>query len=203
MAEELKELIEKIQLEGVRAAEEKADGIVRAAQARADEIAAKAARDAGRMVSEATERIKKLEEGSRNSVKQAARDALLSLKREIASILEKLVATHVHKALTAEEMSKLIVGMIKCACTPEKGGMAVSVRKDDIDRIEKALTAELGRELKKGITIREAPGAHGGFHISYDAGKSYFDFSEKALADYISAHLKAGLAEIVKSAASE
>jgi vacuolar-type H+-ATPase subunit E/Vma4 len=37
-----------------------------------------------------------------------------------------------------------------------------------------------------------------GFIISYDQGKSYFDFSDKALAEYIAGYLKPQLSEILK-----
>ena len=90
MAEDLKELIEKIQLEGVKAAEDKALAIETHARKRADEIMAHAAKEAERITSEAGERIKALEEGAGNSIKQASRDTMLSLRREIASTLELL-----------------------------------------------------------------------------------------------------------------
>jgi vacuolar-type H+-ATPase subunit E/Vma4 len=197
MAEDLKELIEKIQLEGVKAAEDKALAIEAHARKRAEEIMAGAAKETERMASEAGERIKALEAGARNSIKQASRDTMLSLRKEIASMLERLVTSHVHRALSAEDMAKILVTIIK-DCGHDKDKIVVSLKKEDLEKVEKALFSELGQEAKKGITLKSASDIHGGFLISYDTGKSYFDFSDRALAEYLAAHLKASLGDIIK-----
>lgn len=201
MAEELKELIEKIQLEGVRAAEDKALVIEAEARARADRATEKGAKEAERMISEARAEIRRLEEGAKNSIKQASRDTMLSLRKEICSMLERIVANHVHKALSAEELAKMLAAMIKSHGGEDKQNIVVSLKKEDLEKVEKAVFSELGQETKKGITLKTTTDIHGGFLISYDSGRSYFDFSDKALAEYISLRLKARLGDIVKESA--
>lgn len=203
MAEELKELIEKIQLEGVKAAEDKALVIEAEARARADKAVEKGAKEAERMISEAKAEIRRLEEGAKNSVKQASRDTMLSLRKEIYSMLERIVGSHVHKALSAEELAKMLTTMIKGHGGEDKQNIIVSLKKDDLEKVEKAVFAELGQEAKKGIRLKAVTDIHGGFLISYDSGRSYFDFSDKALAEYLSLHLKARLGDIVKEAAAK
>lgn len=203
MAEELKELIEKIQLEGVKAAEDKALVIEAEARARADKAVEKGAKEAERMISEAKAEIKRLEEGAKNSIKQASRDTMLSLRKEIYSMLERIVGSHVHKALSAEELAKILTTMIKGHGGEDKQNIIVSLKKDDLEKVEKAVFAELGQEAKKGIRLKVVTDIHGGFLISYDSGRSYFDFSDKALAEYLSLHLKARLGDIVKEAAAK
>lgn len=203
MAEDLKELIEKIQLEGVKAAEDKALAIEVHAKKRADEIAANAAKEAERITSEAGERVKRLEDGAKNSIKQASRDMMLSLRKEITSTLERLVTSHVHKALSAEDMAKILVTIIKGCSGHDKDAIVISLKKDDLEKVEKALFSELGQEAKKGITLKSTADIHGGFLISYDSGKSYFDFSDRALAEYLAAHLKAALGDIIKETVSK
>ncbi|MBU0604845.1 MAG: hypothetical protein KKH77_01000 [Candidatus Omnitrophica bacterium] len=203
MAEELKELIEKIQLEGVKAAEDKALVIEAEARARADKAVEKGAKEAERMISEAKAEIRRLEEGAKNSVKQASRDTMLSLRKEIYSVLERIVGSHVHKALSAEELAKILTTMIKGHGGEDKQNIIVSLKKDDLEKVEKAVFAELGQEAKKGIRLKVVTDIHGGFLISYDSGRSYFDFSDKALAEYLSLHLKARLGDIVKEAAAK
>ena len=203
MAEELKELIEKIQLEGVKAAEDKALVIETEARARADRAVGKGAKEAERMISEAKAEIKALEEGAKNSIKQASRDTMLSLKKEIYSMLERIVGSHVHKALSAEELAKILTPMIKSRGGEDKQNIIVSLKKDDLEKVEKAIFSELGQEAKKGIRLKAVTDIHGGFLISYDSGRSYFDFSDKALAEYLSLHLTARLGDIVKEAAAK
>lgn len=205
MAEELKELIEKIQEEGVRAAEEKGKAIESAAKARAERLVEDAEREASRILAQAREQVGRLEEGSRESVKQAARDTMLTLRKEIAAMLERLVSAHVHKALDPQDLVKILATVIKgCgrADAQHKDQIVISLRKEDLEKVEKVLFAELGQDAKRGIALRPSADLRGGFLISYDSGKSYFDFSDKALAEYLSSHLKGPLAEIVKEAAS-
>ena len=115
-------------------------------------------------------------------------------------MLDRLVAIQIHKALGAEDMAKVLVNIIK-GCN-NKENIVVSLRKEDVDKVEKALFSELSQEAKKGILIKSTSDIHGGFLISYDNSKSYFDFSDKALTECLAANLKKGLAEIVKEAAS-
>jgi len=203
MAEELKELIEKIQLEGIKAAEDKASAIEAEARKRADEIVAGAKAEASRLVSEAREQIGRLEDGSKSSVKQAVRDAMLSLRSEIALTLERVVAGRVHKALDAEDLARILITIVKGCSGEGKGKIVVSLKKEDMEKVEKALFSELGDAARKGITLKSTADIHGGFLISYDSGKSYFDFSDRALAEYLAARLKAPLGDIVKEAASK
>lgn len=203
MAEELKELIEKIQLEGVKAAEDKALAIEAEARIRADRAVEKAAKEAERMISEAKADIKRMEEGAKNSVKQASRDTMLSLRKEISSMLERIVTSHVHKALSTEELAKALASMIKTCGGENKSNIIVSLKKEDMEKFEKAILSELGQEAKKGIKLKAISDIHGGFLISYDNGKSYFDFSDKALAEYLALHLKGRLGDIVKESAEK
>ena len=199
MAEELKELIEKIQMEGVKAAEDKALEIDNRARRKAEEMLNNAAKEAAALVADAKLRIIRLEEGAKASVKQSARDTMLSLRKEITAMLDRIVSAHVHKALSQEELAKMLMSIVKA--NENKDKIVVSLKKEDVDKFEKAILSELAQEARKGITVKAAD-IHGGFLISYDKGKSYFDFSEAALAECLASHLKAGLAEIVKGAVS-
>jgi V/A-type H+-transporting ATPase subunit E len=202
MAEELKELLEKIQREGIDAAEERARAIEAEARHRADEIIRSAGERAAGIVSEAQARIAKEESSGRQSLKQAARDTLISLHQEIVSMLDKIVTTHVHKALSADELTKIILVLVKDVGCAGKEKTIVSLKKEDLEKIEKALFGELGAEAKRSIVLKHAAGIKGGFTISYDSGKSYYDFSDKALAEYITAYLKPELAKRLEEAAA-
>ena len=203
MAEELKELIEKIQAEGFKAAEEKAALIEAEARRKAEDLIKKSEKEAARVETDANDRINRAEEGAKNSIKQAGRDTILSLKKEISAMLERLAEHHVHKALGAEEMAKILTTVIKGCGGEGMDKIVVSVRKEDIAAVEAALMAELGAEVKKSITIRTTGELRGGFVISYDGGRSCYDFSDKALAEYLASYLKPKLAELLKESVSK
>jgi V/A-type H+-transporting ATPase subunit E len=198
MAEEIKELIEKIRSEGVRAGEDKAKAIELDAQKKARQIINDAEAEAKRILSEAQESVSRREYSSRASLKQAARDVLIGLKKQMFIVLNKITLSRVDKALTIEETGKLIVHLLKECKTKDKGDVIVSVKKEDAQALEKVLMSELSGELKKGLVLKSSEDIRGGFTISYDHGKSYYDFTDKALADYIGSYIRPKLSEILK-----
>ena len=198
MTEELKNLIEKIQEEGVKAAEDKARQIEGAAKREAEAIVAKARKDAETLIQEAKKKAKREEEAGLASLKQAGRDLVIALKKEIGAVLDRIVVSHVKEALAPDETARIITTLVKNYSQREKADIIISLNKADLDRIEKALIRELKDETKKGITLRPSEDVKAGFTISYDGGKSHYDFTDNALAEYIGAELKPKLAEMLK-----
>jgi len=190
MSEDLNALIEKIQTEGIEAAEAKAREIEAQAKKEAEIIIAKAKQDAQNVLSKAKTEATKTEESTKSLLKQAGRDLLLNLKKEINSTLEKIINMRVKESLGAGEISKIIISFIKDMSKEERTNVVIL--------LEKSFLSELKEEVKKGITIKASEDISGGLTISYDAGKSHFDFTDKAITEYIITHLKPKLAEILK-----
>ena len=198
MAEEIKELIEKIRSEGVRAGEDKAKAIELDALKRARQIITDAETEAKRILSEARESISRREESSRSSLKQTARDVIIGLKKEILALLNKITLSYVRKTLTTEETGKLITHLLRECKTKDKGDVAISLKKEDAERLAGLFMSELSSELKKNLVLKPSEDIRGGLTISYDHGKSYYDFTDKALAEYISSYIRPKLSEILK-----
>lgn len=198
MTEELKSLIEKIQAEGVQAAEEKARLIEEEARKQATALIEKAKSETQNIIAEANQRIAKMEEAGKLALKQVARDTLISLRKEINALLDRIIKSVIQEALTPEELIKIINGLIRDYSQEHKEGIEISLKKEDREKIEKGIFSELKEGLKKGITLKSSEEVSAGFLISFDAGKSHFDFTDKALSDYLSQYLKPKLAEILK-----
>ncbi len=198
MAEEIKELIEKIRSEGVKAGEDKARAIELDALKKERQIIADAEAEAKRMVKEARESISTSEASSKSALKQAARDVIIGLKKEIIAMLNKITLAHVDKALTAEETGKLIIHLLKECKPKEKGDIVISLKKDGTEKLAGLFMSELSDELKKRIVLKPSEDIRGGFTISYDHGKSYYDFTDKALAEYIGSYIRPKLLDILK-----
>ncbi|MDD5730929.1 MAG: hypothetical protein PHN57_07370 [Candidatus Omnitrophica bacterium] len=198
MAEQIKDLIDKIQREGIKAAEDKAKEIEKEAVQKAAQIIEKATVDAHKIVAAAGEEAAKAEESTKVVLAQAARDMLLELKKGIFQILKDLIVSDIRKALTPEELARVITELIKDSPCAEKTEIIISLKKEDFEKLEKGFVEKLKEQLKRGITLRPSEDLSGGFNISYDAGKSHYDFSDKALAEYISGHLKPELSRIIK-----
>jgi V/A-type H+-transporting ATPase subunit E len=198
MAEEIKELIEKIREEGVRAGEDKARMIEEEARNKARRIINDAEAESKKILGQARESISRSEESSKALLKQAARDCVIGLKKEILSTLNRITLTHVHKTLTPEETGRLIAHLVK-ECKPKDGGeIIITLKKEDINKLEGALMLELSGELKKNLVLKPSEDIRGGFTISYDRGKSCYDFTDKALAEYIGSYIRPKLSEILK-----
>jgi V/A-type H+-transporting ATPase subunit E len=198
MADQIKELIEKINQEGVAAAEEKARQIESQAKAQAEMILQKANNQAKKLIEEAQEKVKRMQESSEASLKQAGRDVMLALKSQIDQTLQKLISAEVSASLNPEELGKIIEGLVKEYCARENKGAIVYLSAEDKNKLEGLFLKRLKDELKKGIELRSQDEIQSGFIISFDAGKSSFDFSNKALCDYIGLSLKSKVAELLK-----
>ena len=108
MAEELKELIEKIQEEGVKAAENKAKDIGDRAKSQAGSIIDEARKEAADIIAATKDRVDKMEVSHKASLKQAARNLKINLRKEINSMLNSIVRMRVREALGSKELSKIL-----------------------------------------------------------------------------------------------
>ncbi|MBU4346801.1 MAG: hypothetical protein KKH29_05720 [Candidatus Omnitrophica bacterium] len=198
MVEDIKGLIEKINQEGIRAVQGKAKNIEAQARQRAEEIVAKAQAEAEKIIAEGRDKVVKTQQSTRLSLEQTGRDLLLTLSKEINTMLNNLIARGVRTALSPQEMAKIIVTLIKNYSGKEKSDIVVLLNKQDLESLEKGLLGELKEELKKGMVLKASEGMNAGFMISYDRGRSHFDFTDKALTEYIGTYLQPKLAQILK-----
>jgi len=203
MAEEIRDLIEKINQEGIKAAEEKAQNIEAAAKQRADDILAQARLEAEEMIAAAKDRIRREDEKGKTLLAQAGRDLLLSLRKEINAMLGRIVVSDIQQALTPEALIKLLSEVVRNYSAGESSDITVFLNKEDLETLEKFFLYKLREETKKKIILRPAEEISGGFTISFDSGKSCYDFTDKALAEYIGTYLKPKLNQILQEAIKE
>jgi vacuolar-type H+-ATPase subunit E/Vma4 len=198
MTQDLQGLIEKIQREGLKAAQEKAQKIEADAREAAGKIIAQAQAQARELVAAAKTEISREHASSRQLLSQAARDVILQLREKILLLLGNLVEHRVREALSSRELAEIIQHLVKNYSKKDDGEVVVYLKHDDLEKLKKDLLAHLEQEAKKGLSLRASDEITGGFIISYDAGKSHFDFTDKALAEYILHSLKPKLGEALK-----
>ncbi len=203
MAEDIKDLIEKIQQEGIQAAEEKAKQIEDEARQRAEAILSRARFDADQMISAASERIRGEEEREKALLDQAGRDLLLFLREEINAMLHRIVVSDIHQVISPEDLSLLLSDLIRDYKKGEGSDIIVALNEKDLELMENNYLHKLCEETKRGIILRPDSDLQGGFTISFDGGKSCYDFSDKALADYIVKLLKPKLKNILQRSSGE
>ena len=199
MAQEINDLIAKIQQEGVGVAEEKAGKIKAAAESAAQKIIIEAKMQAEKIIEQAKTEAKMLDDSTNASLKQAGRDLLISLRKEINSLLNRLIKADVAEALTVNELAGIIEALIKNAPLSLGSEIIVSLNEQDKNKLEQGFLRQLVEATKKQIILKAVDGIDSGFIISFDAGKSIFDFSGQALTEYISGCLRPELNKILKS----
>lgn len=212
MAEDIKSFIEKIQQEGVRLAQDKARQIQEDALRQAEKIAQDAKIKTEQITQEAKEKLVKMDVDQRTLLEQAGRDFLLFLRSEINNILYKLTLAKAREALTPGALSEILTYIIKetvKADSPSgeaagnKAEIIVMLKPDDLNKIKESLQVALADQIKKGIVFKSQEDIEAGFLISYDAGKSQFDFSDKSLAEFISSSIKPQLEDLLKNITKE
>ncbi|MDP2980826.1 MAG: V-type ATP synthase subunit E family protein [Candidatus Omnitrophota bacterium] len=199
MSENLKGLLEKINQEGIKSAEEKARVIEDKAGKNAEKILGDARKLADEIIRKAKAEAEKTKASADLSVKQASRDLLLGLKEDIRKTLNKIIAGEINQALSNEEIAGILADLIDKYA--EKNGKAddikILVKKEDLEKIKNTFVSKLKDKVKAGVEFRPSQNINAGFSISFDKGKSYFDFSDEGLLEALSAYLNPELAKLI------
>lgn len=200
MSQQVQELIDKIKNEGLAAADQKAREIEEHAQRSAQGILSEANKRAQELLLDAEEEIRKKQEASRTALQQASRDTLLSLKKEVQKLLYKVVATQVADALTPQKLSDIIAEIAHKAVDGKSAGAGIEVvlSPKDLQELRDGLFAQLQKQFKYPVNFQASEDIGKGFTVSFDQGKSSFDFSQEALAEYLGVYLNEELAALLK-----
>jgi len=199
MAQEIKELIAKIQAEGVKIAQEQAREIEKKAFEQSQKIVAQARLEAQKIISDTRKEQEEIRVSTESACSQAGRDFLITLRSRINGLLDKLVQENIRQALTVEELSGIILALIKSAGAKTEQ-IVITLNENDRAKLEKAFLHKLIENVKSGIVLKSSDEISAGLRISFDAGKSHFDFTDASLAEYISAKIRPELNRILKSA---
>ena len=200
MSEKLKELLNKINEEGVQKAEENAKAIELEAKKDADKILKDAKGEAKRIVEDAKNKTAKTGKTTELALKQASRDLILSLKDEIRKVFHKIVSGETAKAMSSENMADILKDLIE-AYLKENGkasDIKVLLKKEDLEKLKKSFIAKLKDSLKDGVEFRPSPNINSGFSISFDKGKSFFDFTDEGLKEALCAYLNPEVTRLLK-----
>ena len=198
MSQQVQELIDKIKSEGVEAAQKRAQEIETQAHTKAQQILSEAKAKAERMIADSREEISKLQESTQMALKQSARDTLLSLKKEIEKILKRIIEKEIADSLTPEALCDILSEVVKDSLTQGET-VHITLNPYDFKKLEAGFAAKLQKQIKKPIKFQSSEEIGRGFTISYDAGKSSFDFTDKSLAEYLSTFLNSQTAALLKN----
>ncbi len=191
MAEELQQLLEKIQHDGVEKANAEAAAIISKAKAEAEACKKAAAEEAAAATAKAEAEAKASAERAEKTIQQAARDTIREVKNALDALFENLLAKNVNAALsTPGEAAKIALDAIR------------SLNADDAEvaaneKLAAALKAQLAADAAKGVKVVLDPSVGSGFSIRLDGGRVEHDFSEAAISAAIAKRLRPALAALL------
>jgi len=194
---QLKELIEKVKNDGVKSAEEKAAAIVAEAEEKAAAIVKKAQEEAALYKENARRDAEKMEQSGREALKQAGRDLVLTVRKEIESIFNKIIREKAAAAFDAKLMGEAVSYAVKALAGDSADNLDVLIPEKTFNEVEKALKSELSAEISSGMDIKPFKGLDAGFRISSKDGSVFYDFSDKEIAAMLGRFLNPRLSDLL------
>ncbi len=192
MAEELQQLLEKIQHDGVEKANAESAAILAKAKAEAAAILKDAEARAQALRTQAEADAKAFEERAQKTIAQGARDVVLEVKDALGKLLEKLLAQDVNAALAAPaEAAQLALAAVK-----ELGAAETMVAAGE--KLAATLKAQLAAAAANGVTVVLDENMGAGFSLRLDGGRVEHDFSEAAIVAALAKRLRPDLAKLVQ-----
>ena len=193
MAEELQQLLEKIQHDGVEKANAEAAAIVAKAKAEAAALIKDAESKAAAAKAQAEADATASAERAAKTIQQAARDTVLEVKDALAKLLEGLLAKDVNEALaTPGAAAQLALGAIQ-ALGADQADVAAG------EQLAATLKAQLAAAAKDGVKVVLDDTVGAGFSLRLDNGRVEHDFSEAALTAALAKRLRADLAALLSA----
>ena len=191
MSEELQSLIEKINRDGVEKANAEAERIVAEAREQAAMIVKTAKDEAAKSAKAAKDESELSAERAKETLRQAARDAIISVEGAVTRLLEKILAANVDDALSnpataadiAGDAVKSLVGTGEIIAGP---------------KIAAALKAELTSKQNFTVVMDETLGS--GFKVKMEGGRVEHDFTGATVAAELAKRLRPDLAALMQGA---
>ena len=150
---QVKELLDRIQNEGVEAAEKRAQAIIAQAEEQARAILADAESKAAAAWAEAKEKTEQGERSSRLALQQASRDTLLALRQRVEAFLNAAVLSTAKESLDAALLSQILPSVLKELAVSSGKDLSVLLPPKTLSALDEALAARLAKELGRGVVF--------------------------------------------------
>ncbi len=168
---QIDDLVQSIKKDGIEQARKEADAILVTAKAQANDIIAASKAEAERNLENARREI----ESSKALILQAQRDAVLSVRKELGTMLERIMADKVAKDLSEASLAKLVIAAIG-----DEDPAKFSV---EIDEAKASIRSTLAKQIEKGLEIHPAKGV--GLRLCCKDGSGFYDFSDEQIASLL------------------
>lgn len=190
MADELQGLLDRIRKEGLEQAAGEKEDLLRQAKAEAKAVVDKARAEAEQLVAAARQEAKLLREKGEQSLKQAARDVLLSLRGQLEGRVVEVARSLAAEACTPAAVAEIVAGLAAAYLEAEKEGrLEIQIPASQADALRTALAARLGKDLAAHCDLAPVPGLGAGFRLVFSGQDIAYDFSDASLAETMASFL--------------
>ncbi|MFH2107456.1 MAG: hypothetical protein ABII93_02200 [Chrysiogenia bacterium] len=197
---QLKELIESIHRDGVDKSRQESEALLRQAREQAEEIVAAARAQADALLASARREQDQLEHSGLESLKQASRDLLLMVGKQLEALFSSLLKEKTREVIKDKEITLAIAKMISNWTPERQDKIELLLPQDQLSSMASALRKALAEKIAAGIEIKAAAELANGFRVAEKDGHAYYDFSAESIAESLSLFLNPGLAKIVSDA---
>ena len=194
MTQDLQQLLEKIQRDGVEKAQTEAARIRGEAQRQAQAALDAAHAEAAAITADARREAEAFERRAEESIRQAARDTLLSVEKAVTALVTRALQKEVNAALGCTE---LVTGLATEAVRVYLGSQK-TVEVAAAAQLVDTLRAKLAAEALNGVTVVTDDTTGTGFRVRLANGRVEHTFTGAAVADALALRLRPQLASLLK-----
>lgn len=195
MTQDLQQLLEKIQRDGVDKAQREAELLLEAARAKAQSILDAAKTEADKATAFARQEADAFVRRAEDTIRQSARDTLLNVEKSVTDLFSKLLLAEVNAALSSTE---LVAGLAVESVRAYLGG-AGTAEVSAAAKLADVLRAKLAAEAVTGVSVVIDEAAGTGFRIRLANGRIEHTFTGAAVADALAKQLRPRLASLMKA----
>ncbi len=195
MNDTLKELTDKIYLEGVEKGKEAAAALLAKAREDAATTVEKAKEESAAILQQAKKDAEELDKNTRSELKLFARQAIEALKTEITNLVNgKIVEASVKAALTDKEfMQKVVLTFVQEWAKKEK----ITIETAEADALTAYFAANAKSLLNEKVFIKEVNGRKADFTLQLEQGSYKITFGEEEFVAYFKEFLRPKLVELL------
>ena len=191
MADDLQALLNKINEEGLKKAEQTKADIIAKAQAEAKGIIKKAQEEADDCRAKAQADSQILVQKGEEALRQAARDMMLSLRQQLQSRVKAAVLQLMDATLDAQQMPNVIVQIVESYLQKDgnEDNLELLVNPQQLDTLSSAVKAKLADNLKARCEFSPSSSVANGFKLAFKDNDVLYDFTDQALADAVASYV--------------
>ncbi|MBR4171994.1 MAG: hypothetical protein IKR48_10110 [Kiritimatiellae bacterium] len=196
MSEDLQNLLDKIQQEGVDKAKSEADRLIAEANQKAREIVAEAKSTAEAYAEDAKTQAESYKASSLRTIQQAAANTVIEVEKSVTAMLEKLLLKDVNLVLGETNLvADLAMEAIRNYLSGN-GKIEVAGSQKLLDTLRNKLAAEASQSQGVELVLDEKTGA--GFRVLLADGRIEHTFTDTAVSEALAQQLRPSLAALLR-----